>query len=589
MNLIKKRFDPALVRLYGYLIPYKWKLILAGIFLVGTASTSSLTATLLGKLTDLGFYQGEKWIIYAAPAALLGVSLLFAICSVFSSYVMTDISQSILVRIREEMFKSILRWPSLAYQEHTTGLVSSKFVNEASVALGGATQSLSVLVRDSIQVFALLCVLFYYNWQLTLVTFLIGPGLVFILRKISKRVRKIVKENQETLGRMISRVQETYEAEKLVKISNTYDFEDRRFDDVSGKIEKLTLKTIKMSSISTPATQLLTMVAIAFVVAVALVEAQQKILTIGEFITFLSAMLLMKAPIQHLAGLNATFATISVAAKSIFEIIDTVPEKDEGTKIISSTKGDFVFEHVYFRYPGQREYALKDINFSVRSGEHIALVGMSGSGKTSLVNLIPRYWEITSGSIRLDGTDIRELTLDSLRKQIAIVSQEIILFDDTIRNNIIYGCENATDEMIQAAVKGAALEEFVSSLPKGLDTPIGEAGNLLSGGQKQRLSIARAILKDAPILILDEPTSALDSKNEFAVKEALKNLTKGKTTFTVAHRLSTIEDASRIIVLDHGEIRESGTDFELREIQGGLYRKLRQLQGLENTKNCSRL
>jgi ATP-binding cassette, subfamily B, bacterial MsbA len=511
---------------------------------------------------------------------LLGVSLLFAVCSVCSSYVMTDISQSVLVTIREEMFKSILRWPNQEYQDHTTGLVSSKFVNEAAMALGGATQSLSTLVRDSIQVVALLCVLFYYNWQLTLVTFLIGPGLVFILRKISRRVRIIVKENQETLGQMISRVQETYEAEKLVKISNTYDFEDQRFDRVSGKIEKLTLKNIKMSSISTPATQLLTMVAIGFVVAVALVQAQKGLLTIGEFITFLSAMLLMKAPIQHLAGLNATFANISVAAKSIFEILDTLPEKDDGKKIIKHARGDFEFEHVFLRYPGQTEDALKDINFNVKSGEHIALVGLSGSGKTSLVNLIPRYWELTSGSIRLDGIDIRDLKLESLRKQIAVVSQEIVLFDDTIRANIVYGCESVTDGKLQEAIRGAALDEFIAALPRGLDTSVGEAGNLLSGGQKQRLSIARALLKDAPVLILDEATSALDSKNELLVKEALKKLTHGKTTFTVAHRLSTIEDADKIIVIDKGEIKEIGTHEELLQNKDGIYRKLSLLQGL---------
>jgi subfamily B ATP-binding cassette protein MsbA len=580
MNALIKRIDPALIRLYRYLAPYRWKLLLAAIFLIGSASTSSLTATLLGKLTDLGFYQGEKWIIYAAPAALLGVSLLFAVCSVCSSYVMTDVSQSVLVRIREEMFRSILRWPNREYQDHTTGSVSSKFVNEASMALGGATQSLSTLVRDSIQVLALLCVLFYYNWQLTLVTFLIGPGLVFILRRISKRVRKIVKENQETLGRMISRVQETYEAEKLVKISNTYDFEDQRFDAVSGKIEKLTLKTIKMSSISTPATQLLTMVAIAFVVAVALIQAQQGLLTIGEFITFLSAMLLMKAPIQHLAGLNATFANISVAAKSIFEILDTVPEKDEGTRTIKRAKGEFEFNHVFLRYPGQTDDALKDINLRVKSGEHIALVGLSGSGKSSLVNLIPRYWEPTYGTILLDGIDIRELTLENLRKQIAIVSQEIVLLDDTIRNNILYGCEHVTVEKLHQAICGAALEDFIACLPKGLDTPVGEAGNLLSGGQKQRISIARAILKDAPVLILDEATSALDSKNEFLIKEALEKLTLGKTSFTVAHRLGTIENVDRIIVLNDGEIVESGTSEELLKLDNGIYRKISHMQGI---------
>ncbi|MCI6531365.1 MAG: ATP-binding cassette domain-containing protein, partial [Mesosutterella sp.] len=263
---------------------------------------------------------------------------------------------------------------------------------------------------------------------------------------------------------------------------------------------------------------------------------------------------------------------------SIFDILDTKPEIDNGSKVIEHVKGNFEFEHVFLRYPGQVEYALKDINFSVKSGEHIALVGISGSGKSSLVNLIPRYWELTSGIIRLDGIDIRELTLESLRNQIGIVSQEIILFNDTIKNNIEYGCKNVTEERLKNAIKESALEEFISSLPLGLDTLVGEAGNLLSGGQKQRISIARAILKDAPILIFDEATSALDSKNEFEVKEALKKLTRGRTTFTIAHRLSTIEDADRIIVLDRGGIRESGTDRELLQIDNGLYRKLRELQ-----------
>ena len=582
---MQQRIDPALIRLYKYLRPYKWKLIFASVFLIGSASTSSLTATLLGKLTDLGFYQEESWIIYAAPAALLGVSLLFALCAVGSSYLMTDISQSVLVTIRGEMFKNILRWPNLEYQKHSTGEVSSKFINEASMALGGATESLSVLVRDSIQVVSLLCVLLYYNWQLTLVTFVIGPGIIFVLRKISKRVRKIVKENQETLGKMISRVQETYKAEKLVKICNTYDFEDNRFDEVSRKIEKLTLKNIKMSSINTPATQLLTMIAIAFVVGVALIQAQQKMLTIGEFITFLSAMLLMKAPIQHLAGLNATFANLSVSAKSIFDILDIKKEIDKGTRTIIRSNGNFKFIHVYLRYPNQNIYALKDIQLEVKSGEHIALVGLSGSGKTSLVNLIPRFWDVTDGHILLDGIDIRDLTLESLRKQISVVSQEIILFNDTIRNNIIYGVDNVSEEKIQAAVEGAALGELISSLPHGLDTSIGEAGNLLSGGQRQRLSIARAILKDAPVLILDEATSALDSKNELVVKDALKKLTVGRTTFSVAHRLSAIDDVDRIVVLDNGRIKEVGTASELLSIKDGIYRKLSKLQMISTSFN----
>ncbi|MCG5031355.1 lipid A export permease/ATP-binding protein MsbA [Mesosutterella sp. OilRF-GAM-744-9] len=579
MNFILNKIDPVLIRLFRYLIPYKKQLALSVIFLIGSASTSSLTATLLGKLTDLGFYQQEKWVIVAAPIALLIVSFLYAFCTVMSSYVMTDISESVLVGLRTNLFSNILNWPSVEYQNHSTGLVSSKFVNEASIALGGATESLIILIRDSLQVLSLLCVLFWYNWQLTLVTFIVGPGLVFILRKISKRMRKIVKESQSTLAIMIGRVQESYSSEKLVKISNTYDVEENKFKFINEGIKKCAIKTIKMQSIGTPLTQILTMIAVAFVVAVALTEAHNGLLSIGDFITFLSAMLLMKAPIQHLAGLNATFASISVAAKSIFEMLDTKTESDDGTINLNNCKGEFSFEHVFLRYPGQTDYALNDINLKVSSGEHVALVGLSGSGKSSFVNLLPRYWDVSSGEIFLDGRNIKEYTLKSLRSQIAIVSQDVILFDDTIRNNITYGCNSVSTDTLNKAIDGASLRDFINSLPQGLDTPVGEAGHLLSGGQKQRISIARALLKDAPILILDEATSALDSENEYTIKNALKLLTKGKTTFTVAHRLSTIDDADKIVVLSNGRISQIGTNEELLQNKDGIYWQLCHFQG----------
>lgn len=579
MYNFRNAFDPVLIRLFKYLKPYKIKLSLAVLFLVGSASTSSLTATLLGKLTDLGFYKQERWVVLAAPIALIVISLLFAICTVLSTYIMTDISESILIKLRNSLFSNMLRWPAQAYQSHSTGLVSSKFVNEASVALSGATESLIVLIRDSLQVVSLLFVLLWHNWHLTLVTFIVGPSLVFVLKKISRKMRVIVKNSQDTLGSMIARVQESYSAERLVKVNDTYVFEENRFKPVNEEIEKWTLKTIKMQSLSTPLTQILTMIAVAFVVAVALIEANNGLLTIGEFITFLSAMLLMKAPIQHLAGLNATFTSISVAAKSIFEMLDTKLELDNGQMKIGRAKGYISFKHVFFKYPGQFDFALNDINLEVKPGEHIALVGPSGSGKSSLVNLLPRYWNLSSGHIFLDGIDIQDLCLEDLRKQFAFVSQDIVLFDDTIRYNITYGSLNVTSSQLDEVIRSSALEEFIKSLPRGVDTPVGEAGNLLSGGQRQRISIARALLKNAPILILDEPTSALDSENENAIKIALSRLTKGKTVFTVAHRLSTIDNADKIIVLDRGKIIQSGTHHELLLNKDGMYWKLCNLQG----------
>lgn len=577
MNRLFKHFDPDLIRIYRYLLPHKWRIALGAVFMAGAASMSSLTATLLGKLTDLGFYQQEPWVIAGAPAALIGVTLLFGFCTVASSWIMAKVSQAVLITLRTELYDRIMTWPAERYQNNPTGAICSKFVNEANVALSGATSSMIVLIRDSLQIVALLCLLFWQNWKLTLVAFVVGPLIVITLKVIAKRIRKIVKKSQETVGFMLSRVQEAYEAQRVVKVTGSYAFEEARFEKVNKTIRRTALDRTKMESLATPITQMITMLGIAFVVGVALYEAQAGLLTIGEFITFLAALLLLKPALQHLTGLNGTFASIATAARSLFEVLDAEREVDNGTVEIDRAKGEIVFDNVYLTYPGQNEPSLRGINLTIHPGEHVALVGPSGSGKTSFVNLVPRFWEPTHGEIRLDGVPLKDIKLESLRRQIAIVSQDIFLFDDTIRANIAYGLPNATEEDIARAVKAAALDEFVSTLPEGLDTRVGEGGSLLSGGQKQRVSIARAVLKNAPILILDEATSALDSKNEALVKEALDRLTRGRTCITVAHRFSTIEDVDRIVAMQKGEIVEEGTKAVLLE-KNGLYAKLFRLQ-----------
>ena len=577
MNRLLKHFDPDLIRVYRYLLPHKWRIALGTVFMAGEASMSSLTATLLGKLTDLGFYQQEPWVIAGAPAALIGVTLLFGFCTIASSWTMAKVSQMVLITLRTELYDRIMSWPAERYQSNPTGAICSKFVNEANVALSGATSSLIVLIRDTLQIIALLCLLFWQNWKLTLVAFIVGPLIVLTLKLIAKRIRAIAKKSQETVGVMLSRVQEAYEAERVIKVTGSYDFEENRFEKVNRMIRRTALDRIKMQNLATPITQMITMLGIAFVVAVALYQAQQGLLTIGEFITFLAALLLLKPALQHLTGLNGTFASISTAAHSLFEVLDAEREVDNGTIDVDRVKGELVFDNVFLTYPGQNEPSLRGINLIVHPGEHVALVGPSGSGKTSLVNLIPRFWEPTHGVIRLDGVPIQDYSLACLRSQIAVVSQDIFLFDDTIKANISYGMPDATDDDIDRAVKAAALDEFIATLPEGLDTRVGEGGNLLSGGQKQRVSIARAVLKDAPILILDEATSALDSKNEALIKAALERLTEGRTCITVAHRFSTIEDVDRIVAMQQGEIVEVGTKAELLA-RNGLYAKLYRLQ-----------
>lgn len=580
MSKAKKKVrwdDPALTQLFRYALPYKWQLVMASIWIVGAASMSSLTATLLGKLTDLGFYEKESWVIAAAPATLIGVTLLYAVSTVMSTYLLTKISQSMLVTLRTELFARILHWPFANYQSHSTGLVCSKFVNEANIALGGAVSAAIILVRDSLQIIALFAVLFWQNWQLTLVALVVGPVGALIMRAISQRTKRIVKASQAAIAGILSRVQESYKAERLVKISDTYDFEMDRFRTINQKIRRTELKRQIMQGLGTPVTQVITMSGVAVVVAYALFEAQAGRLTIGEFITFLSAMMLLMPPLQHLAGLNATFASISVAAKSIFDTMDEAVEEDKGTVELKNVKGAIEFKDVHLTYPGTTREAIKGVTLSVRSGEHVALVGLSGSGKSSMVNLVPRFWSVTSGAVTVDGVNVEDCTLTSLRNHIAVVSQNVILFDTTVRENIAYGMPEASEAAIEKAVEAAALAEVVAALPKGLDTPVGEAGGLLSGGQKQRISIARALLKDAPILILDEATSALDSESENQIKEALETLMRGRTCLTVAHRLSTIDRADRIVVMQDGVIVEEGTPAELLA-KGGAYARMVRLQ-----------
>lgn len=580
MSKAKKKVrwdDPTLTRLFRYALPYKWQLVMASVWIVGAASMSSLTATLLGKLTDLGFYEKELWVIAAAPATLIGVTLLYAVSTVMSTYLLTKISQSILVTLRTELFARILHWPFSNYQSHSTGLVCSKFVNEANIALGGAVSAAIILVRDSLQIIALFAVLFWQNWQLTLVALVVGPVGALIMRAISQRTKRIVKASQAAIAGILSRVQESYKAERLVKISDTYDFEMDRFRPINQKIRRTELKRQIMQGLGTPVTQVITMSGVAVVVAYALFEAQAGRLTIGEFITFLSAMMLLMPPLQHLAGLNATFASISVAAKSIFDTMDEAVEEDKGTVELKNVQGAIEFKDVRLTYPGTTREAIKGVTLSVRPGEHVALVGLSGSGKSSMVNLVPRFWSVTSGAVTVDGVNVEDCTLASLRNHIAVVSQNVILFDATIWENIVYGLSNVTDEAVQKAVESAALTDVIAALPQGLDTPVGEAGSLLSGGQKQRISIARALLKNAPILILDEATSALDSESENQIKEALETLMKGRTCLTVAHRLSMIDRADRIVVMKNGEIVEEGTPAELMA-KDGAYAKMVRLQ-----------
>lgn len=581
---LKEKTSSNLIRLADYLYSYRRIILWALFFMLSAATTSSLIAVLFGKLTQIGFYEQQPWIVIAAPIGLIFVACLNGGSMFMSNFLLAKVSQSLLFQLRGELFSKILQWPEYAYQRNLTGIIASKFVNEANVALSNAAKSSIILVRDSLQVVGLICVLVWHDITLTLVTLVIAPAIVWLLKYISAKLRSILAGAQQNVATLLVRIKESYDARQIIKVSNTFESEIQRFKTVNDEVRSLALNMTKVSSAATPATQFIGVCGVAVVLVVAMIESQRGLLTLGEFITFLTAMMLILPPLRRLTGINSALVGISVAADSIFSTLDEPVEVDNGTVELSGVRKGIVFEHVCLRYPGADRDAVHEFSLYVSAGDTIALVGLSGSGKSSLVNLLPRFWNPSAGRILIDGIDYQTVTLASLRQQIAIVSQDVILFDGTIRDNIVYGCPNATPQQIEAAIESASLTEFVSSLPNGLDTPVGEAGSRLSGGQKQRISIARALLKDAPILILDEATSALDAENEHRIKMALARLMKGRTTFIVAHRLSTIEYATKIVAMQAGEIAEVGTHAELLK-KDGVYAHLCKLQGIGNLEN----
>ena len=570
--------NPYLMRLFRYLPPYKWYIAGAAAAMAAGGGASSLIALILGKLTDMGFYQQDPIVAVLAPIALIGVAALNGGSQYLSSYLLVRVSQSIMLEIRTLMFERISHWGDALFFKYRCAEVQAKFINEASTALSRAASVMTTMIRDSIQIVCLIGVLIYHNWKLTLVTFVVAPLLAAVLRWVSKRMKKLTTQTQQTFGELLGTIQESYQGERVVKIYDGYDYERDRFRAVNEKLKDLTLRTQRVEAAGTPLTQLIAMSGVSVVVVYALAQAQSGALTIGEFTTFLSAMLLLMPPIRHLSSLNGTTAAMTAAAESLFAMIDEEPEKDPGEKTLMDYRGAVRFENVGFSYPNTDKPAVKNFSLDVKPGEMIALVGSSGSGKSTLINLIPRFWAATSGEIYFDDVPQSELTLASLRRQIGLVSQEVTIFDDTIAGNIAYGCrDKVTREDIERAAEAAALTDFIATLPQGLDTPVGANGSMLSGGQRQRISIARAFLKNAPILLLDEATSALDTESERHIQKSLDSLLKGRTAFVVAHRLSTIVNADRIVVMREGEIVEIGTHEELLE-KKGVYEHLYSIQ-----------
>ena len=565
-------------RLLGYLKDY-WKIFLLSLIAMSVAaSTEPLFARLMKPLIDGGFVERDPQAMLWTPLAIVGLFLLRGVASYINDTTTTYLAGHLVMRLRAEMFSKLMSLPVSFYDDNASGRVISRVTNDVNQVTDAGFNVITVVVKDGVTIFGLLILLFWTDWQLTLICLVMIPVVAVSLRLVSKRLRQLTRQNQRQIGEMTQVLGEVVDCQRVVKVYGGQAHETQRFMRAAEGLRQNQIKQTSIGSMNTGITQLVVSIALAVIIYFASVRAQSGNFTAGDFMSFLAAMIMLFAPIKRITGVNQSLQRGLAAAESVFHFLDIEPEPDTGQTQLERARGEIQFAEVSFAYPNSERSALQQIDLTIAAGETVALVGSSGSGKTTLVNLLPRFYAPSQGHILLDGLALDTLTLASLRQQIALVSQDIALFNDTVAANIAYGCVvPPSPEQLRAAAKAANALEFIEAMPQGFDTLIGEKGVRLSGGQRQRLAIARAILKDAPILLLDEATSALDTQSERLVQAALDNLMQQRTTLVVAHRLSTIENADRIVVMHQGRIAEMGSHAELLA-RGGMYATLHRLQ-----------
>jgi ATP-binding cassette, subfamily B, bacterial MsbA len=565
-------------RLLRYVLPY-WRIFLFSIIsLVLLGATEPILPALMKPLLDGSFIEQDPTARLLIPALIIGVFLWRGIAGFAGEMALNWVAHKVVMDLRNEMFQKLVMLPASFHDNTKSGELISKLTFDVAQVAQATTQTLTVLVRDSLAATGLLLYMLYLNWRLWLIAVLAAPVVGLIVTVVSRRLRSLNRKLQQSMGAMTEVIQETIDCQQVVKVFGGQSYEGARFRQASNQLRQYTMKIVTTSQANTSIIQVTMAMALATLIYIAASEARTGTLTVGDFIAFFTAMILLLPPVKRLTDINSPLQRGLAAAESIFALIGEPQEPDEGKMSMGRAAGEIRFCELGFCYPHRPSPVLSDVSVTIAAGETVALVGASGSGKTSLVSLIPRFYHPTSGRIALDGIDIRAITLQSLRRNIALVTQEVVLFNDTVRNNIAYGAmRELSDGEVLRAAQAAHVMEFVRTLPEGLETLIGEHGVRLSGGQRQRLAIARALLKDAPILILDEATSALDTASERYIQAALEALKRGRTCIVIAHRLSTVEHADRIMVLKHGRIVEIGTHAELIRRQG-IYAELHRLQ-----------
>ena len=562
-------------RLWPMISPFKSGLLVAAFALIFNALADSGLIYMLKPLLDDGFGKADHSFLKMMAFVVVGMIILRGVTNFVSTYCLAWVSGKVVMIMRRRLFKHLMFMPVSFFDRNSTGKLLSRITYDSEMIANSSSSSLVTIVREGAYLISLLVVMFYTSWEL----FVIGPIIAVLIRMVSKIFRKLSKNMQDSMGELTSATEQMLKGHKVVLSFGGQLVEEERFDKVSNDMRRKGMKMVTADAISDPVVQVIASLALAAVLYLATTPLiADDNLTAGSFTVVFSSMLAMMRPLKSLTNVNSQFQRGMAACQTLFAILDLETEKDNGTYKAEPAKGDLEFKNVSFAYEGKEEKALNNISFNVPAGKTVALVGRSGSGKSTIANLVTRFYDIDEGEILLDGVRIQDYRLSNLRENCSVVSQQVHLFNDTIANNIAYAAEDKySREQIIEAAKAAYALEFIEKLPQGFDTVIGENGASLSGGQRQRLAIARALLRNSPVLILDEATSALDTESERAIQSALEELKKDRTVLVIAHRLSTIENADEILVIEHGEIKERGTHQDLLALDGA-YKQLHSMQ-----------